>query len=114
MALAAGKMDRRVTLERFSETRDEMNEPVMTWAPLATVWASYEPIRDGEKFRAGETAAGLSARFIIRYSSQVADVGPKDRLIFKDVTYAIVGVKETGGRNVGIEITVAGRGDGAA
>ena len=113
MPLAAGKLDRRVTLQRYGETgRDEMNAPVVEWSDLATVWASYEPIRDGEKFRAGETAAGLSARFVIRYSSHVADVNPKDRLVFSGVTYAIVGVKETGGRRVGIEITVSGRGDG--
>ena len=114
MSLPAGKLDRRITLQRFGEIeRDEMNAPVVGWGELATVWASYEPIRDGEKFRAGETASNLSARFVIRHSSQVADVGPKDRLLFKDVTYAIVGVKETGGRGVGIEITVSGRGDGA-
>jgi len=114
MTLAAGKLDRRVTLQRFVETRDAYNSPVENWYDIATVWASYEPIRDAEKFRAGETAAGLSARFVIRHSSLVADLNPKDRLTYKGVTYAIVGVKEAEGRGVGIEITVAGRGDGAA
>lgn len=114
MPLAAGKLDRRIRLERSTATQDEMNEDVLTWHELATVWASYEPIRDGEKFRAASTSAGLSARFVIRYSSQVADLNPMDRLVFKGVTYAIVGVKEAQGRNVGLEITVAGLGDGAA
>lgn len=112
--LAAGKLDRRVTLERFTTTKDAFNNDVEAWAPLATVWAAYEPIRDGEKFRAGETAAGLSARFTIRYSAQVADLNPKDRLTFKGITYAILGVKEAEGRNVALEITCAARGDGAA
>lgn len=112
MPLAAGKLDRRITLQRFTETRDEYNEPVKTWVTLATRWASYEPIRDGEKFSASETMAGLSARFVIRYSAAVADLDPKDRLVFKGVIYEIVGVKETEGRNVGLEITCAARGDG--
>ena len=112
--LAAGRLDRRISLERFGTYKDEFNSDVETWGPLCTVYAAYEPIRDGEKFRAGETAAGLSARFTIRYSSQVADLNPKDRLTFKGVTYAILNVKEVEGRNVALEITCAARGDGAA
>ncbi len=101
-------------LERSTTTKDDFNTDVETWTLLATVWAAYEPIRDGEKFRAGETAAGLSGRFTIRYSSQVADLNPKDRLIFKGVTYAILNVKEAEGRKVALEITCTARGDGGA
>jgi SPP1 family predicted phage head-tail adaptor len=110
MALAAGKMDRRITLERFSETRDEYNEPVKAWGALAIRWASYEPISDGERFRAGETAATASARFVIRWSSAVADLNPRDRLVFEGVTHEIVHVK-TIGRREGIEITCLTRAD---
>jgi SPP1 family predicted phage head-tail adaptor len=110
--MLAGRLNRRVTLERATVSQDAMNEDVLTWSQLATVWASYEPVRDGERFRAGETAAGLSARFVIRWSSQVADLNPKDRLIFEGVTHEIVAVKEHGGRKVGIEISCVGRADG--
>ena len=111
MSLAAGSMDRRITLERFATTRDEYNSPVEIWTTLATVWAAYEPIRDGEKFRAGETAAGLSARFVIRWSSTVSALNPKDRLTFDGKTYAILNVKEIG-RREGLELTTAARADG--
>lgn len=111
MGLAAGKLDRKITIQRFTQTRDEMNEPVPAWATLATRWASYEPVRDGEKFRAGETAANISARFVIRHSSNVADLNPKDRVQFDGKTYDILNVKEIG-RREGIEITCAARGDG--
>lgn len=109
--MQAGKLDRRVRLERFTETRDEYNEPVKTWALLATRWAFYEPLSDGEKFRAGETAANASARFQIRYSPTVADLNPKDRLIFEGVTHDIIRVKELT-RREGLEITTAARADG--
>lgn len=112
MALSAGKLDRRIRLERFTETRDEYNEPVKTWALLANRWAAYEPLSDGEKFSASETAANASARFRIRWSSAVADLNPKDRLIFGGDTWEIVRVKEIG-RREGIEITAASRADGA-
>lgn len=110
--MRAGALDRRVTLERFTISKNAANEDVKIWTPMATVWASYEPIRDGERFRAGETAAGLSARFVIRYSSAVADVNPKDRLTFEGQPLEIVAVKEHGGRGVGIEISCVGRSDG--
>jgi SPP1 family predicted phage head-tail adaptor len=111
MALAAGKMDRRITLERFTETVDQFNEPVKAWGVLATRAASYEPLSDGERFRAGETAANASARFVIRYGSTVSDLNPKDRLTFGGVIYDIVRVKEIG-RREGLEITANARADG--
>lgn len=109
--MQAGKLDRRITLQRATITRDEYNAEVSTWADLVTVWASYEPIRDGERFRAGERASELSARFQIRYSSQVSGVTSEDRLQFDGRTYEIEHVKEIG-RREGLELTTVARGDG--
>jgi SPP1 family predicted phage head-tail adaptor len=111
MALSAGKLDRKIILQRFTETVDEYNELVKTWATLATRSASYEPLSDGEKFRASETAAEASARFVIRYSAAVADLNPKDRLTFEGAAWEIVRVKEIG-RREGLEITAGKRADG--
>lgn len=112
MGLDAGALDRRIRLERFTETRDEFNEPVKAWATLATRSASYEPLSDGEKFSASETAANASARFRIRWSEAVRDLNPKDRLVFEGDTWEIVRTKEIG-RREGIEITAANRPDDA-
>jgi len=111
MGLSAGDLDRRVTLERFTTTVDAFNEPVKAWGVLAARAASYHPLSDGERFRAGETAATASARFVIRYSAAVADLNPRDRLIFEGVTFQIVRVKEIG-RREGLEITADARADG--
>ena len=108
MPLPAGKMDRRITLQRFTQTVDAYNEPVLTWATLATRSASYEPISDGERFRAGETAAVLGARFVIRHSSTVSNLNPKDRLTFDGETFSILNVKQIG-RREGLEITTTAR-----
>lgn len=110
MALSAGKMDRKIVLQRFTETLDSYNESVKTWATLATRRASYEPISDGERFRASETAANVSARFVIRYSSAVSTLNPKDRLTFDGTVFEIVNVKEIG-RREGFEITAGARDD---
>lgn len=108
--MQAGRMDRRITIERFTVTKNAFNEDVEAWAPLVTVWASKEDIRDGERWAAAEVSAEITTRFRIRYSSQVADVNPKDRLLFDGREYNIVAVKEIG-RREGLEITAAARAD---
>lgn len=109
--MRAGKLDRRVTLERFTTTTDSYNEPVKSWATLAVRSASFEPVSDGERMRSSEVTATASARFQIRHSTVVADLNPKDRLIFDGVTYQILNVKEIG-RREGIEISAVARADG--
>jgi hypothetical protein len=111
MGMNAGPLDRRITLERFTTTVDAYNEPVKAWGVLAHRAASYVLISDGERFRAGETAANASARFQIRWSPSVSDLNPKDRLVFEGVVHQILNVKEIG-RREGIEITVQARADG--
>lgn len=106
--MAAGNLDRRVRLERATRAANAFNELVETWATLATVWAEYEPLRDAERYAAGQVGATATARFRIRYSSTVADLGPLDRLVYDGRTYDIHAVKEIG-RREGLEITAAAR-----
>ena len=106
--LLAGKMDRRITLQRATVTYDALNNPVQTWATLATVWASKEDISDSERVAAKEVGAEITTRFQIRYSTDVSDLNPKDRLTYNSDTYQIVGVKEIG-RREGLEITSVAR-----
>lgn len=84
------------------------NEPELTWNTLATVWASVVPVSDGERMRAGETLGSKQSRFTIRYSSTVANVDPKDRIVFDGKTYDVNGVKEVGRREY-LEITATAR-----
>lgn len=89
---------------------DEFNAPVHEWTDIAVVWGSKQDISDSERIRAQEVSAEITTRFQIRYSSAVADVGPKDQVRCDGKTYAIFGVKEIG-RREGIEITAAARAD---
>lgn len=108
--MRAGDLDRQVRLERFTETRDAFNNPVEAWTTLATVRAAVEYIRDGERWTAQEVGAAATLRFRIRYSSTVADLNAKDRLIYDGDTFNIMAVKEIG-RREGLEITAAARAD---
>ena len=106
--MRAGNLDRKITLQRFSETRDAYNAPVLSWATLAIVWAAFEPVSDGERLRADEVAASATARFRIRYSTTVDGLNPKDRVLYEAVVFDILHVKPMG-RRVGLEITARAR-----
>lgn len=104
-------LDRRITLQREHQTgTDDLNAPIMVWRDIATVWAGFEPISDGERWRAREVMAEVTARFTIRWAPEIRDLNPKDRLIHETKTYDIAGVKEVG-RHYMLEITAAARAD---
>jgi SPP1 family predicted phage head-tail adaptor len=107
-----GPLNRKIVVEQFLETRNELNEQEKHWTPIATLWASYEPISDGERFRANENAATASARFVVRSTSLSRSISALDRVNFQGVVYQVVHVKEKGGRNVGLELTCKARADG--
>ncbi len=113
MALRAGDLDRRITIERSTETRDGLNNPVKTWLPIATVWASKSDVSDSERVASQEVGAEIGTRFRIRRSRQVADINPKDRVIFEGRRYDISAVKEIG-RREGLEISAVARSENEA
>ncbi|CCE96156.1 hypothetical protein SFHH103_01659 [Sinorhizobium fredii HH103] len=104
---AIGKLDRRITIERETETgRNEVNEPILEWTALATVWARRRDASDGEREAAGQLGSTLMSRFVVRSSSVTRTVTPVDRLNYSGATWNILGVKEAEeGRNRFIEIT---------
>jgi len=108
--MKAGKLDRRITLQRYAITYNENNEPLETWTDFATVWASANPVSDGERIRAAEVGATISMRFQIRYSSQVDALNPKDRVRFDGRIFDISGIKELE-RREGLEISAAAAAD---
>lgn len=108
--MKAGPRDRLITIERATSTPGPMNAPVLTWAPLAKVWASKRDVSDAERVAAAEVSAEITARFQILYSSRVASVNPKDRIICQGQVFDISAVKEIGRRD-GLEITAAARSD---
>ena len=106
----AGRRDRSVQFRRATLAHDGLSS-AETWADHGSPqWASKRDVSDGERYRAGEVAASLTARFQVRYSIFTAGITPKDRLECEGRTYNIVGIKEIG-RREGLEITAAVRVD---
>lgn len=102
----ASDLDRRITVERFTETRNEFNEIVEEWITLTTVSAKRHDVSDAEKFAAGQIGAELRSRFIIRDVGAASTVTPVDRLSHDGKTWNVNGIKETrDGRHRFIEIS---------
>ena len=111
----AGDLDRRITIQRATVTLNEFNEEIETWGDLTTVWAKKTDAGGAESLRAQEVGAQIDARFLIRYSSDVSDVNPYDRIVYKGRSYNITHVIEVmDTTNQWIELSTAARADEAA
>ena len=112
MAGGAGRLDRRIVIERYTATQDAFGGDVETWATLTTVAAQYTPVSDSERMSADQINATSMARFVVRSSTVARSVDPKDRLQFNGVAWDIHGIKETKeGRKRFLEITAASQAD---
>lgn len=104
--MRAGKLDRRITIERYSTIRNSNNEPEEVWATVGERWASKNDISDSEKVRAAEVGATVTTRFQVRWDSLTLTLTASDRIVCEGKTYDIVGTKEIG-RREGIEISAS-------
>lgn len=109
--MRAGDLDRRVQFQRAALVDNGFGEVEVFSDHGTPVWAKKTDVSDGERLRAGEVSATLTARFLVRWSEFTADLTPRDRLIYAGATFAIFGIKEVGGRRVGLEITAGARVD---
>jgi len=121
----AGRLDRRITIQRFTTTYSPSGEPIETWTDLVSRrWAEVRPVRGDERFSAPQLAAKEQVEFRIRWGAAVADVSPLDRIIYPAVepaspaeeiaesrVYDILAVHEIGRRD-GLRIIAARRVDG--
>src|SRR5262245_3002977 len=94
----AGRLHYRITLFRATAASNHFNEPTTTWCELTTIWAARRDASAGESYWAQEVGAEISARFTIRWSSQVADVDAHDRLVCDSREFNITAVRDVGRR----------------
>ena len=64
-------------------------------------------VSDGERMRAGQFGQGLSSRFLVRSDSLTRTLSGADIIECAGRRYAVSGVKESGEREDGIEITTS-------
>ena len=103
--MRAGRMDRRVTIQERTLTRNAYGEQVETWANVATVWGEKADLKGREFLAAAQLSADISTRFRLRYR---AGVTVQHRLVCEELTYNIIQVAEIG-RRAGLELFATAR-----
>lgn len=107
---STGSMRDKVTVMRATLSDDGYTSAVETWAQHGgPIWAAKADLSDGERFRAGEVAAHITTRFVVRSSAFARGITPKDRLVCRGRHYDIFGIKDVGNDRAMIEITAAAR-----
>ncbi len=97
--MQAGKLDRRITMQRSTFVVDDYGEQIATWQTLDTVWGQKVEMRGSERYTSAQTLAQYDTKFRIRYRRNLRAA---DRIICDGVTYDIGPVIEIG-RGEGLE-----------
>lgn len=109
--MKAGSLDRVITVQRFTEQRDDLGQVTTTWATIATlraqkIQASTTEYLKGEGFK-GEAAVVFRVRWL-------DGLTVKDRVLSDGIAHDIKELKEIG-RRKGLDIrTVASGATGPA
>jgi SPP1 family predicted phage head-tail adaptor len=78
-----GRLDRKVTIQRKVDTFSDDGSEVETWTDLAANrWASVSPVSGDERFAVPEIGATQQTEFLVRWSSTLEGLTPKDRIIY--------------------------------
>jgi len=97
----AVQLDRRITIQTFSETTDTFGQEVKSFSTLASVWANVVE-RVGREGEDGEMiAATKKVEFIIRYRT---DVDEEMRISYNNNTYKIQAIQSADARKAFLKI----------
>jgi len=80
--VGAGARDRKVTFQRQTRTQDEYGQELFVWEDLGTYSAQVTPLAGSERFIDEQHAAEQQIRVIVRYYDAIADLSPRDRMIY--------------------------------
>ena len=101
--MRAGDLRHRVTLERKEANRDAYGGELVTWQPVATVWAAVEPLKGREFFSASQDNAEVTGRIRIRYMPGVV---PTMRVRFGQRVFDIQAVIDPEERHEELQLMV--------
>ena len=99
-----GKLDQRITLQRFAETPDGIGGVTRAWADLSVtpkVWAHVKPRVGREGMESGRVNASLLATFTIRHREDVSEL---DRIVWKGEAWNIRRIMRVSQRQQYLEV----------
>lgn len=98
----AGKLNRRITIQKKIITYDSYNQPVETWEDAFTVWAEVLTTGGGEFYAAQKVNAQTQVVFNIRFTKGVSVT---DRVKFEGRIFEILSVNDLNAGRVKLQIS---------
>lgn len=100
-----GKLDRRISIQRATESVNDYGERELSWSTAFVIWAALEIKRTGSSESITDNAQNTkqTAEWTIRHSSQAATITAADRIEYNGAIWSIVAVHELG-RGVDIRL----------
>lgn len=102
-----GDLDRRLTIQTMTVSRDAYGAAIESWSTLATVWASLDPLSGNESFASDNILTQSTHLVEMRYRS---DVSAEERVVHNNWVYDIRYVAEIG-RREGLRLLVRWTGE---
>lgn len=99
--MRAGRLRKRVSLQRRVETQDTTGGMTVTWAEVAKLWAGIEPLYGREYDAARARNAETTHRIVLRYRE---DVTAQMRLVLGARIYRIDEILNVRERNAELHL----------
>lgn len=97
----AGQLDRRITIQTFSESTDSFGQEVKSYSTLASVWANVTEKVGSEGEDGDMIAATKRVEFIIRYRT---DVNEQMRISYNSNIYKIQAIQSADARKAFLKL----------
>jgi head-tail adaptor len=112
----AGELDRRIAIERRTDTIDDHGQPIPTWARIGKVrFSKKHQMRGYERFANEQYVGREQNEFWVRWTTDLEDISSEDRIVCPpqsnppaSAIYEIMAVHEIGLRE-GLKILTARR-----
>lgn len=92
MSIAAGKLDKRVLLQRPENSKDSFGGIVSTWTDVGRLWANLSYLSGREFLKNGLNAESCNVTVQVRKSKLTAGISPEWRLVYQGEIFNIQAV----------------------
>lgn len=104
------RLDRRITVQTFTESENDYGEPEKTWADAQDLWAGVSYGSGRERREAAQDQSSQTATFFVRSSTFTRGIKPKThQLTFDGFTWDIESAVPSVKRREHIQITATAR-----
>ena len=87
--MKAGQLKHRIVIEQQAQTKNAIDEIILTWSTFCTVWAAIEPATGQTYYAANQLESKVDGRVRIRYRD---DIEPTMRIKFGDRILNIISI----------------------